>query len=352
MKIYESYQALLASPELSSQLSDEQQQHALKVLEQSQQPQDPLIFRILIAVSGWIAALFFLSSLLVAGLFDKGMNAMGYGFLLLMGAIFWINSTHRTFFRHLALALSMAGNGLVLFGMGEFWGIETLLPIIVMQALLTGMSYPFVSSNSFRFIQPMLLGILVFIWLYDEPSHTGLIVWTWLLLLLQLLFFIGLRPLPALLPLAYAVSILLPISVLLPIWVPNFDSNLTVIAVAIEPAFRIAMAVGLLLLSLHISTDTPWNQPWFYIVVISCVILAFFANSGLLLSLFILILAYILADRLLKVIAYLFLAVFLSFFYYNLQISLLNKSYLLMASGSAMLLVRWLLGLFFKESDV
>ncbi|MBU2704510.1 DUF4401 domain-containing protein [Zooshikella marina] len=352
MKTYDSVQALLASPEISTQLSVEQQQHVLRVFEQSQQPQDPLVFRILIAVSGWVAALFFLASLLAAGLFDKGMNAMGYGFLLLMGAIFWVNSTQRVFFRHLALALGIAGNGLVLFGMGEFWGTDTLLPIVVMQALLTGMSYPFVASNSFRFIQCILLGILVFIWLYDEPSHIGIIMWTWSLLLLQLLFFVGLRPLPALLPLAYAVSILLPISVLLPIWVPDFDARLVTIIAAVEPAFRVGMAVGLLLLALHISTDTPWNQPWFYIVVISCVILALFANSGLLLSLFILILAYILADRFLKVIAYLFLVVFLSIFYYNLQISLLDKSYLLMASGSAMLLVRWLLGLFFKEHDV
>jgi len=86
---------------------------------QSSNNVSPWYIKILLAVSGWLGAVFFLGFifLLMNDLFDEPFTAGLFGVSLVIAAYFIIRVVHNDFFEHLGLATSLAGQALVVFSL-------------------------------------------------------------------------------------------------------------------------------------------------------------------------------------------------------------------------------------------
>ena len=96
----------------------------------------------------------------------------------------------------------------------------------------------------------------------------------------------------------------------------------------------IILGVALLLLEIELLGDLLKTTTGTTIVVASVLFCAITINSpGLIAAMFTLILGFYRGHKLLMSISFVFFAGFLFFFYYDLQMTLLNKSLILMGSG-------------------
>ncbi|RKF21450.1 DUF4401 domain-containing protein [Alginatibacterium sediminis] len=99
----------------------------------------PWYLKILMAVSGWIAALSILGFLALALLevFEDPIFASIFGFILIGCAFLLLRSQNSDFREHIGLALSCAGQGLLVWALfSEAHGIEFWLGFALMQLLL------------------------------------------------------------------------------------------------------------------------------------------------------------------------------------------------------------------------
>lgn len=86
------------------------------------EPDSPWFVKLLLAASGWLASLFLLASLalLFKDLFDSQIASLITGGVLITLAAITLEKIHNDFFEHSALALSLAGQGLVAVGLFQF----------------------------------------------------------------------------------------------------------------------------------------------------------------------------------------------------------------------------------------
>lgn len=84
----------------------------------------PWFVKLLLALSGWLASLFLLGALALTlgDVFDSAGASFVTGALFIALAVFALHKIHNDFFEHSALALSLAGQGLV--GVGLFHLLE------------------------------------------------------------------------------------------------------------------------------------------------------------------------------------------------------------------------------------
>jgi uncharacterized membrane protein len=99
------------------------------------------------------------------------------------------------------------------------------------------------------------------------------------------------------------------------------------------------LTFALILLIVWIAGNTnKLRQEPFIVALLGVIALGIVSSAGIFLSILLLILGYTKFDRLITVSGILLLPVFLFFYYYDLELTLMNKSAILIASGIILLM--------------
>jgi uncharacterized membrane protein len=309
----------------------------------------PWYIQALQVAGAWLAALlftvFFFGSLLPGVRSDAVYLVVG---LMVCGACVWFMRVKPTvrFLLQSALALGIAGQIMFWYGIGEKTD-EFFIAALAVAALNAGI-IPMARQRLQTFLSVMIISGAVLGALWDLKWWSGINV---------LVLLLGLGTV-----LAWEASSWYVRNAWRPAGYGLVMSFLGVVHLSLYPASEIfryhgqetkwwISTIGLLLLLvfllLRIAGGLGWNwsrRPVILLLAGSCVLAAAAHSSpGILAALLVLALGYQRRDRLLSGLAVLFLAVFLSAYYYHLELTLLKKSAALSASGVILLLFAFVL---------
>jgi len=315
---------------------------------ESNAPKEPVFIRALLGLGAWVAAIFLT-------IFSYEMEKSSTGAIIFgcafMGAGIILSRIHRAvFLQQLALALAFAGNLLILYGVGEKCDrFHEIVPVLVLtHAALCLLVYPLLQNSIYRFLAPIGLTILLIVWIVDEKAFDWIHVLIAAEAVLTGVLFLKNRVPQFFKPLAYAAAFMLPSTLLF--WNLYQTAEFSDIFLGrnhIEPLWpaTLFLAGGLIYIYFHLSGGlSRIAKPWMILALGATIFLGIFSTPGILVVIGLLVLGYSLDEWILTWLAYVFLPVFLIVFYYNLQISLEYKSYIIMGSGLILLGVRWIAG--------
>lgn len=308
----------------------------------------PWYLRFMVGFGAWWAAFFFIGFFTL--LTHSRPAGLLFGVMLILGAI-WVRRLDRgDFLNQLALAASLAGQLLVLFGsdIGSAAGIALLL------LLMQGVLIPFYADKTHRLLSTLIavgaIEVLIFEWkwTYGTGVLAGTLSIVSIYLWLNETLFAGRALERAVRPVAYGLVIAM-FGLLLPsVFPPAFDPQAPfTLHVRHLWLSTVLLGAGLLYLA-HVLLTEHGRHPFEPLALASylAVLLLMWPAQrapGLLGGLIVLLLGFRRGNRLLVGMALLFLAVFLSAYYYHLSISLLHKSAALAGSGAVLLALRWML---------
>lgn len=295
----------------------------------------------LIGLSGWVAALFFIGFLGILGVIDTEIPQLVAGLLFCAGATSLAWATRRSIFAgQLTLALSLAGQGLFIAGLHGLTDSipATLLGVIIFEIVLLAL-YP---DTLHRFISGLLIaGALLYLFVdleWEELTHPVvvlLMVATVLIWHYESWFLTG--PLAAFYrPVGYS----LPLATFAFLVISLTDGS----GIDYWWLSAVGLLVVLLYLAYQILTEQglSWQQPLALGLFAGILLLMIpaYQTPGILAALIGLLLGFQRGNQLLLGLATAFLALFLIGYYYNLEISLLTKSYILLGTGVILLALR------------
>lgn len=305
-------------------------------------PSEPWFVKLLMGAGAWVAALFFVLCLGIAGLIQE--NAAGlfvWAVVFLVAAVSLRTWSNRLFTVQLALALSVAGHGFALasaVSSAESGSGDTalLLMAVTSVALSIGL-YPIYRDTLHRFLSCLLAAGCIVLWIANKNMWPAL----YFLLLFQvaaIAFVFVKRPdLRFLRPLGFAMTIAMTASMFLAL-LP--EEEFTVVWWPVR-----ALLAGCLIW-LYQWIVGGWNgmrnEPMM-IAVAATLALASFTTPGILAALAIMILGYARWESELTAIGLAFFPMFIGVFYFEWQTSLLTKSWILAGSGSVLLVARYYL---------
>lgn len=299
--------------------------------------------KVLTGVSGWFASLSFLAA--VFALIGSDMDEAGILFGIVLCAAAWgINhfSGNKLFARQFALSLCLAGQAsatLFFTNGGRSTAAACIFSIILSAVILAAYGY-----SVARFIAALAAVISVIVLMADHELYNVFSVVILFLAAAEFVLWIHEPDLAAgpvagisrACAYAFAVSLLaLPF-----LSVENFFERVKIVW---APA-TIGMAVLFIVLQAKIFTyyRKPLAGPYFAAAA-GCTV-AFAAvtldSPGIITALFVTALGFFRGNRILTALAGACLGVYIAAFYYNLSMTLLVKSYILMGSG-AILLAAW-----------
>ena len=310
----------------------------------------PWYVNLLVAIGAWVAAICFVAFLGVADLltFEGGIPLVwGLGFIA--GATVLHFYIKPVFAAQLALALSMAGHVMALLGTsnlledGLYYGILGILPetyfgCALAAEILCPVLYRLYSNWLHRFLSCLLVMITATAWVLSMERHHGLHV-----LVLVETIGIGLlmtkfHRIRCLRPMAYALAVSLPLTLLL-VLAPHGD-----IETPWWPSKAI-LTLGLIWLC-QWAAGGPRNlrrEP-IILAALAAAVLGAVSTPGILAGVGLIILGYAQEDRPLLGLGIVFFPAFIIAYYYDLDVTLLTKSWILLASGAILLLGRSALG--------
>ena len=323
------------------------------------EPESPWYVKILLAFSGWLAASFLLGFFfsLFSHLYKNIPLSLGIGSTLIVSAFFLLKMKSNEFVEHLALALSLAGQILILIGVDRYFHANdsAVIWLIVasIQLILT-----FIMPNTVHRI---------------ASSFTAGIGFA-----TALFYYMGNLNLPIL----YSAGLMLITAWL---WLNEFNYPKH-----IEKIRAIAYGLVLALITLNVtkiftpymilgvryteSTSFAWFQPWMgevlfstvtlYVVwtllkrqqptisnqtitlaLIGTLLLSLLSLQapGLIVGVMVILLGFSASNRILIGLGVLSLLFFISHYYYALNNTLMDKAITLFILGSALLSARWFL---------
>jgi hypothetical protein len=298
----------------------------------------------LIGISAWIAALCFIGFLAIAEIIDSESGSTIVGVIFCMAAVglkWWLPRS--TFGGQLALAVSLAGQALFIVGVGiqSDSTVAAAFAAIILEIILIAV-YP---DTFQRFLSTLIIcGALVFLfyeWQIREAIH--------LLILLLAAATLFIWENEAYLSTTRWAEIYRPVGygcviALLALLIPAI-----IVEAEIELWWLSAIGLLALLLVLEYLIVTEQGLSWRHPVALWLAggTLALLAPAwqmpGILGALLVLLVGFRQGNRLLIGLAAIFLAFFIIAFYYNLELTLLLKSFMLMASGVIILALRYFL---------
>jgi hypothetical protein len=300
------------------------------------QKEDPWYLRGLVGVAAWVAAGCFVSFLKLVNLIEADRGVLFWGVLFLATAAGIRRATARVFPSQLALALGSAGQGLAV-----AWGTMTyqdslgvLGGVTVFQGLATVVMYGLYRDTVYRFLAPLVTLGFAAAWILSKPDFHyllhALIGLETLGVAVILVYGRGGRSLG---PLGYSLAAAGPGSILILTLYPD-------VHVAVGPSSAL-IALGLVGLVFWLAEGSAGiRREWLFFALGGILFLAVFTTPGLLFALGLLILGYARFDGLLTWLGLLFLGVFLAAYYYDLNVVLAYKSYVLAGSGLVLLFLR------------
>lgn len=324
------------------------------VINQHQKKELPLYLRALVGISAFIASLCFIGFLRVTYIisFQHKEGLIIWGLIFIASAIGLQrvaghnNTVKHSFLIQASFASMVIGKTLFLFGIDNIldfrWGITLGLLIV------TGITYHIYRMSIDRFLSSfaVLFSILVNIfWDRDGSGSRELILNGFFLFQFAgaaiLLVYSKIKC--DYIPLSYAFTFSLCASILFLISYTEFDywghKEL------INPAFiNIMLTFGLItLFGWTAGGIEKLKTAPLLLASICTVLLGFISVPGILLTIVLMVLGYAKHDELLIITGALFLPIFLFLYYYNLDVSLLKKSGILIGSGVLLLVGRFYL---------
>lgn len=297
----------------------------------------PWYIRGLIGLSGWFAAFFFVGALFVLDLANANIAAIVTG-LVLCGLAIGLERRWgaSVFAGQLALALSLAGQLLFIFGLAEetdSMGLTALLTVLLEAGLIA--LYP---DKLHRFLSTLVACGAVTLWLVEIEVES--LVYLFIILLAvsavqlwQHESFLAARRSTALSrPIAYGLTValfgLLNIFLvdgmgLAHWWLPG----VALVALLVLVVYQLLV---------YYQVD-PLRQGWWLLAGPLLLIIPAYQTPGIPAAFLMLLLGFQRGNRLLTGLAALFLGVFLIIYYYSLDLSLLTKSFVLMGTGLVLL---------------
>jgi hypothetical protein len=308
---------------------------------------DPIHIKLLAGFGAWLSALFFFAFLFVSDLVPKSCGPMiAHGVFYLGAAVLLRRSSATIFATQFALVLSITGNLLVISGIGVEIHREPacLLVLCACQAVLCAIVYPVFNDAIYRFLSPLAVIGLAVAWISDRGMQDFL----HLLIVAETvatgaLFFL-VQDRGRLRPLRYAMVASLPATILL----------VTLLATAIGvtrdlgktplwPSSAV-LAAALIALFIRLGGRARLKEEWMVVAIVAVILLGAITSPGVLVAIGLLVMGYALGERILLGMAFMFLPVFLTLFYYALDVNLAYKSWTLAGSGAVLLATRWILG--------
>ena len=318
-----------------------------KAYDDASNEKDPIILQILTGISAWIASLFLLGFILVAIEPDES-SILGIGILLAGIAIFAHHFAKNagTFVTQTTLSCMMCGHLMILFGVLEVMdsGGDELLILSITQTFLCALPIWVVRRSSYQ-VSSLLLASSF--WTYYAVDMNS----AWLFRLLLAVEVCGLGALVLWRArrnsFGYALALAIGATILFldwaqsMIWNARFDE-------ALWPT-NLIMAVFVAAIGWHFLPREQRKHPKILLLFCMLVALAFLSSPGLLFTIALLILGYGLRDPIFGGLGLIGLPTFIVYFYYSLQVSLLQKSGILFASGIICLLAAYLAQRSLKE---
>lgn len=320
------------------QLIDETgEKNIIKQLEEIDAAAAPWYIKTLIGVGAWFGALFFLFFLWASQLFvfDQPGTTMIWG-IIFIGTAVGVNyagKSKNVFLEQLALALSTAGHILVLWAAHRYGGTRL---IFLISLLLCVLLYRLYRSSIHRFFSCILVIGTAISYILNSGSHH------WL----HVLLFLEIAAVGFLLakkwyskewrPIGYALVMAVPLMfsmLLLPrdeIYTPWWPSNIILIFALVWLYIRISKTPG---------NQTTRIEPLVLAVIVT-ILLGAISSPGILAAAGLLVLGYHLRDKALTGLGLTFLPLYIVLFYYNLNMTLDVKSWILAGSGVVLLGLR------------
>ena len=310
---------------------------------QDRPPSDPVYITLPVGAGAWLAAVFlFLYVTHALGMDDHPQVMIVLGLASVLVAVLIDRMGWGTFLRQFALALGFAGHLLVLFGVARPYRSGSCAALTMTQVALCAVVYPFYRSRIYRFLMPLAAFALSWTWILDGRNEPLLQVPAIVGLYAGAVLSLAARRRRALAPLAYALVTGGLASVLVAsttkygwwghtaplLWPSTVLTALLLVGLSVRFAGGLACA----------------RHEWFWVVVGATAVLGAVSTPGLVAALAVLALGHGLADRALTGLGLAFLPAFLVLYYYDLDVSLAHKSWILAGSGVVLLVGRWVLG--------
>lgn len=296
------------------------------------QARAPWYIQVLLGSGAWVAAIFFILFMYEAKLvrFDSEMSLVVWGVIYISGAIVMRRFTKSTFPVQLALAMSVAGHLMFLIGFGE--AADAFDPVPFAALILGSVIYVLYPDTIHRFLSGLLVTVTFTIWIIlHKDLHHGLHILVLSETLLAGWLFLDLRRADFKKPLAWALALSVPMTLFL-VLVPKKE-----IHTEWWPSSLILTAALLALyLILYRVSGKPGSEP-FFIAAAATLALGAFTTPGLVAGIGLIVLGYAVADYLLVSMGLVFVPGFIIVYYYEMNVTLLHKSLILMGSGLILL---------------
>lgn len=314
----------------------------------------PFYLHILSGIGAAVTAAFLIGFLLVARVIDMGSTSgpIVWGLLLIAAGCMLALGQQRkagtmgiSFIQQISFCLMATGKILFVFGCAKACAPQVAWGATLGALLVAAATYGLYAVSIDRFLSVLAVLVLVFISLLTEfPFEGGATALLSALFIAQLaaaaLLLTGGRVRRGLMPIAYALIASLSLEALA--FASQSTSGLGLLRLGFNPAaINIALAVALIALIAWAAGGLKKldSQP-LLLASLGTAALAIVSTPGILLSIGLMIFGYARHERLLLLLGGLLFPVFLSLYYYNLHLTLMEKSGLLVASG-AVLLAGW-----------
>jgi hypothetical protein len=307
----------------------------------------PWFVRVLAGFGAWLAALFFMGFV--------SWIAVETGGALFLGAVFLVGSgalrryKPDDFSRQFSLALCLAGQLLVIYALSK--GANSIARPAMVALVLQIPLIAFYPDRTLRFLATVFAALAAATLVLEhrvpqgvavlEVSLAGFAAWAWLREAAQ-----GARE-TLLRPVAYGAAASLFLLLLPSSFSPWLMHSTVAALFTHSPVAPVGLALVLAWVAAQMMREqgrAPASAPALAIFAgIALFTLPALRAPGLLAALIVLAVGFRRGNRLLEGMSVLFLVWFLSAYYYHLSISLLDKSFALVASGAILLALRYML---------
>lgn len=301
-------------------------------------PHDPLFVDILVGAGAWIASVFIMVFIGASGIVGDETGAIALGIAAIVIGLA-LRQIQATFTNQLSLALVSTAYILIMYGAANILNHDEVTLCLIIHLGLTILLYPLYNSSIYRFLAPFTLYIFAFFWIGEEhhPNIFHLLVFCQVTLISLLLH--QSRWSLALRPLAYSALFGLPTIFMLQYGnhFGNFGHD------TLTPSWPSSILLCAALILLICFFSPKWrSDPTSRVAILIIVLLSIFTTPTILMGIGLFILGHGLQRQLITVLAYTYMPLALSSYYYFMQVDLSQKSWIMMASGLLLLITRFL----------
>lgn len=330
------------------------------ILSQQQEKELPLYLRILVGIGAFISSLCFIGFLSASHIinFDSKGEMIAWGLVFIVSALFLArlsgdkdHTVKHSFFLQTSFCAMGIGKILFVTGFNSMFSEEYGWGVTLATLLITLATYHVYRMSIDRFLSTLVIFTTVLINIDNDAQHFGAAIEIMLngfflsqIILAAFLLTHG-KVKRAYIPLAYATAFSLCITVI------YFTMESKIGAWDNKQNYSLAFVNTLLMLSLvgligwaAGNLEKLKTEP-LMLASVGAILLAMISAPGVLLSICLMVLGYAKHEKLLLLMGMLLMPMFIFLYYYNLDISLMAKSGILIGSGVVLLAGRGYLAL-------